>query len=393
MKTFRTPARRGQRGVSLIEALIAFAVMALGMLGVMGMQTTLRFNSDIAKQRSEATRLAQEQMEFLRAFSVLTLSPFHAADTRAYDAIVSAGPDPVQGYTMTNTTYTMTTTVQPLGDRKDVTVTVAWRDRQDGPQSVVLNSVIAGIDPALSGLLAIPPNGSPQKNPHGRHAGIPIEATFHGDGRRSLFSPRGESGNVHWVFDNATGVVTSLCTVRSGNQVSDCTAVSGLLISGVVRFDTDGQVSAAEAENPEGSLALDLDMALSLQGGHVDCFDNAPTAPTNATAVRYHCLVRPVGDNVRWSGTLDVVLGGGRTLGPAADQFRVCRYSDNYNGRDGIENLEHPRAYTDVTGPLTNQNFLVIRGDNSCPRDVAANPAQGDFLNSNTFEQAPNPAS
>jgi len=375
------PARR-QRGVSLIEALVAFAVMAIGMLGVMGVQTTLRFNSDISKQRSEATRLAQEQMELLRSFSVLPTTP----GVRAFDDIANSGPADVAGYTMTNTTYTLTTEVQAFADRKDVRVTVAWDDRQGTElrPSVVLNSVIAGVDPALSGMLSLPPNGSPLKNPLGRHVGIPIGAGFQQDPRFSVFTPPG--GSVHWVFNNATGVITRVCTVRDGNEVLGCTAVFGRLVTGVVRFDTDGQVSGPEAENPLGSLALPLDMQLTTQGGESSqCFDE----PANGgTAVRYFCVVT-TNENANWSGTLDVV---GLATGITADTFRVCRYSADYNGRGGIENLEHPRVYSDVDGILTNQNFLVIRGDNSCPTDGAADPDQGNFVDSSTVEHAPNPA-
>ena len=48
-----------QRGVSLVEAIVAMAVMAFGMMAIVGLQTTLRQNSDIAKQRSEAVRIAR----------------------------------------------------------------------------------------------------------------------------------------------------------------------------------------------------------------------------------------------------------------------------------------------------------------------------------------------
>lgn len=60
------------RGVSLIEALVALAVMAFGMLGVVGMQSTLRFNSDVSKQRSEAVRIVQETVEQRRNFSTIS---------------------------------------------------------------------------------------------------------------------------------------------------------------------------------------------------------------------------------------------------------------------------------------------------------------------------------
>ena len=66
----RIPAAAGARhgrGLSLIEAMVAFAVMGFGMLGVLGIQATLRNNADQAKQRTEAVRIAQEALESWRA--------------------------------------------------------------------------------------------------------------------------------------------------------------------------------------------------------------------------------------------------------------------------------------------------------------------------------------
>ncbi|MBL0296205.1 MAG: prepilin-type N-terminal cleavage/methylation domain-containing protein [Betaproteobacteria bacterium] len=80
--------RRSARGVSLVEALVALAVMAFGMLGLIGVQSTLRLNGDTAKQRSEAVRIAQSRLDDLRAFSVLPVT----AGASAYADIVSAGP-------------------------------------------------------------------------------------------------------------------------------------------------------------------------------------------------------------------------------------------------------------------------------------------------------------
>ena len=74
-----------ERGLSLIEALVAMAVMAVGMLGVLGMQATLRSNGDVAKQRSEAVRIAQATMETQRVFSVMGA----ASGGASYSGIVS----------------------------------------------------------------------------------------------------------------------------------------------------------------------------------------------------------------------------------------------------------------------------------------------------------------
>ena len=60
--------RSTARGFTLIEALIALLVLSFGMLAIAGFQVTLTRNSDLAKQRTEATRLAQQKVESLRSY-------------------------------------------------------------------------------------------------------------------------------------------------------------------------------------------------------------------------------------------------------------------------------------------------------------------------------------
>ena len=63
-------------------------------------------------------------------------------------------------------------------------------------------------------------------------------------------------------------------------------------------------------------------------------------------------------------------------IGSGNGDNRVCRYAADVDGSGAIDaNIEHPSDYVDVTGPLLAQNFLVVRGDQSCP--VAAG---GDSL-------------
>ena len=52
--------RSRSQGVSLFEALVALAVMAFGILGIVGLQMSLRQNADVSKQRAEAVRIALE---------------------------------------------------------------------------------------------------------------------------------------------------------------------------------------------------------------------------------------------------------------------------------------------------------------------------------------------
>ena len=61
------------RGATLLEALVAFLVLSLGMLTMARVQTSLRLNSDTARQRTEAVRLAAEDMETLRNFGAVAV--------------------------------------------------------------------------------------------------------------------------------------------------------------------------------------------------------------------------------------------------------------------------------------------------------------------------------
>lgn len=60
-----------QRGISLLETLIAVLVLAIGLLGVAGLQTTNLKNSQSAHQRTMAVMLAGSMAERIRANTAL----------------------------------------------------------------------------------------------------------------------------------------------------------------------------------------------------------------------------------------------------------------------------------------------------------------------------------
>lgn len=414
---------RLSRGVSLVEAMVALAIMGFGMLAVVGVQATMRLNADIAKQRSEATRVGQERMEALRAFT--------AIDTGAnqYTSIASAGAQNVAGLT-TNTTYRISQAVVDYVDppSKALTVTVAWNDRTDQTQQVVLRSVIAAAAPALSGTLSVRPGsaaGGPVRRPFSRHPTIPVLAKDFGTGR-SAFVPPWQSRYV-FVFNNITGVITGVCDLGfAGSGLTNDTITptdvaacdnntQAQLLSGFVRFwrDTSGpDLTAADVEDPPGP-ALRLRMRLTLTStGHPAtpfCIDDAGGLSTelfNQTLAyaTYFCVIQS-NTPALWSGTTEVeaqntdTIGGevewhisNSTSGPADEPpFRICRYTPATSDSNPVANRDHPRNYTDVAGNLIDQNFVAIPSGKSCPTDVAANPATGDLVNSNTLQHQPAP--
>lgn len=368
-----------QRGVSLIEALVALAVMAFGMLGIVGMQGTMRLNADIAKQRSEAVRIAQATIEGRRAFSTLS-----EPGSTAYGDIANQAAAAVAG-TTSNTTFTRTESVtSPPGGARSRTLSVAvtWADRTGQAQSVRLSTAITGTLPELSGSLSVPAYGGPTRLPRGRHAVVPPGAIDQGDGT-SRFSPPG-AGSVSWGFDNVTGYITQSC-------VADvCTPLNARLLAGFIRFATSAsQPTAADAETPP-SPSFPVTVGVYRTFPVIDppdfpwpCFSDA-----SATLfVSYFCAV-PVDTATgnRWSGRSEL-SGLTLILAPWIDSFsattyRVCRYTPVRGSHPvvpTIRNEDHPKDYLDVSTSLVSQNFLVIvAGDGAlrfdCPSDNAATP-------------------
>ncbi|NRF70906.1 prepilin-type N-terminal cleavage/methylation domain-containing protein [Aquincola sp. S2] len=238
-------SRPSPRGVALVEALVAMAIMAFGMLAVVGVQGTMRFNADIAKQRAEATRLAESELERIRAFS--TVGSGDAADSE-YDHIASLQGETT--FTGVNATFRLarTVTLSPSGQHKSLAVIVRWNDRIDVEQTVSLYDVISRADPLLSGLVMAAKPLSVVGRREGRHPTIPIGAKDLGDGT-SMFKPK-ESGTIAWVFNNATGAITHTCTgvttasasLTTGDKSAHCVAlsISAQLLSGEIRFNLRG---------------------------------------------------------------------------------------------------------------------------------------------------------
>jgi Tfp pilus assembly protein PilV len=401
---------RSSRGVSLVEAMVALAVMAFGMLAVVGVQSTLRLNAEIAKQRTEATRIAQETVEARRAFTAIE-------GAGGYDqAIVNAGPTAVNGL-ITNTTYSVQSEVVAYTDppAKALRVTVRWTDRSNQAQQVILASAIAAAAPGLSGTLAVRPGTAavgPVRRPLGRHPSIPPQARQIGGS--SAFVPPFQP-NMAIVFNNVTGVVTGVCNFNydtsndtiTADDIQSCNnTIIGQLLSGFVRFQlrTDGtELVAADVENPPGP-ALDLRMNINLtSSGHPSgtfCIDDANSVSVASGSLpfaTYFCVVYSNSTGL-WSGITTIEPRPPLTSSwdisddsSSDTNYRVCRYTSASSDAQSVPNADHPRDYANVSGNLTNQNFVVISSRKHCPTDVAANPDNGDFVNSNTLQHQPTP--
>ena len=393
--------RRSPRGVSLIEALVAMAVMAFGMLGLAGLQASLRGNSDQARQRSEAVRIAQANLENLRSFSVLNA----AAGRRSFDQIVSAAAADVTP-AGSNTNFTMQTIVtdpDPLdvlsvARHKRVVVDVAWADRNNLAQNVRFGTIVSATPPEIAGAMAAPADASPVQQTSGRNIAIPVGAVDQGDGT-SKFTPPGAAAGFSWTFNNVTGFITQICIGAI------CVDYNAVLLSGFVNFATGASApTVADAETPPSNILQNgagatVSVSVTLTApvaGSLGCYHLV-----GVSNVAYFCAIPVDAPSPYWSGRANVNLPAGFTMAGSIDddhdnRFRVCRYTVAaarvlpHPAVPPLRNEDHPLNYVFVRGPLTNQNFLVIRaGDDHDPFECPADDPSSPYVNGNTWHHQP----
>lgn len=403
------PSQFRQHGVSLVEALVALAVMSIGLLGVVGMQATLRNNADVSRQRSEAVRLAQTEIERLRSFTLLD-----GAASGVHDFADIASTSTPDVFTPSNTFVANATfhrsvnvTAVPTDgpQMKTVRVEVQWWDRRadasnssDPVQSIVLQTSIAKQAPELGATLGIPTNRSATQRPVGRNIAIPRQAIDNGDGT-STFRPSGSSG-VSWVFNNDSGLVTRIGskTVQavfvtgflrfatstsqptgalSEDPPSDGTAADGLpIVPAGDGFDGAGATLSTSAGGMSVETASPVLDVADFQGG---CALTLPYTDSGRTFQAFYCAVPTLGTGtggpfpVAWTGKLHVKprpsmveTGTPASADNSNSRYRVCRYT--------------PDPFTDdyFHDYRDNSNRYGVAGSPPTPRQVDAelrNPA------------------
>lgn len=397
------PLRR-QRGASLIEALVAVMVMGFGMMAVAGIQGRLRNSGDMAKQRAEATRIAVVEMERMRSYAALTRSDEVPDDALVFDEIVT-GSNEVQA---ASTSYKVERTVAPSGDGGiDVHLNISWRDRTSEDEealSLEWRTSLAAVEPKLVATAFVPPDsGISQRRARDRHTGLPSGAKTL-SAERSVFKPV-PSGSVALVFNNLTGMVTGLCDGLAGVSTKEITeadiaacansfASGAYLLSGHVRFSNADLPDPALANDPVLPVALAITLTSKDHPNPPLCFtDSSTNALAGVFATDYYCVIQPrtppAGDadkSLYWSGRTG--LSG---LSLAAGGYRVCRYSDDFNGDGKIGNAEHPLDYAKVAESLARQNFLVVKFEASCPAGQKVDLAAQVFRNTVTALHQPLP--
>jgi Tfp pilus assembly protein PilV len=364
-----TRARR-QAGVSLIEAMVALAVMAFGVLGVVGVQATLRANADNSRQRAEAVRIAQQGIENWRGFTVIPST----AGQVAYNDIAQ-GLQQTYSNSSYNTAYSLSlaASAAAVGRAQNVAATVSWTDRSNTAQSLTLSSTITGIPPELAGSLIIAGNAAPAQLAMGRNAVIPAAAVDQGNGT-STFSPPGGSG-LSWVFSNFTGLITSICN-------PNCNPSNSFFLGGYINFSTGPSPSASSPSSAAVQVGVVVNVT-SPAASQVTCFQQLISVTSTSGYEVYYCAIpvpTPTPPTVAsWSGQSDLVFYPSSLLSTSMSDvtegnYKVCRYTPVQSDSPPNGNVDHPLNYANVSGALVNQNFLVVGAPyvtsvTGCPTD------------------------
>jgi Tfp pilus assembly protein PilV len=264
----RRPAQRA-RGFSIIEALIAALVLSFGMMAIAGMQIGMSRNADVSKQRTEATRLAQQRMEQLRSW-VGRNAPnmrYNLASLGVTGSTANAVLPVRDTVVGDNATFTRDWSV--LGDSanlRQMVVTVTWRDRTEEEHTVTLNSVIATASQTDAGVIAASPVGGVGPSLTGRNQRdnrVPYDAVSIGTGRSTYRWPG--TGQPWLVFDDTNANILYRCAAQP-TSVTDL-AASCLAIRGYVLA---GYLSRADATWPTPVNLCGLTSAANVAS--VNCF-------------------------------------------------------------------------------------------------------------------------
>ena len=164
-------------GISLIEALIALAVMAFGLLAIARLHAELTASTAESKARAEAMQIAESRVDSLRNH----LEAGDGVDDTNGFAVVAAQLEET-GITGVNATFDVSVTPNPINTASvldpdaadfqgytDVAIDVSWTDARGETQSVTVSSAVTWSNPLHSINLARGrlPGGEPLPSPSG----------------------------------------------------------------------------------------------------------------------------------------------------------------------------------------------------------------------------------
>lgn len=168
--TTATPHLSGQRGISLIESLIAIVVTALGILGILGVQMRTLTDTSTTVRRAQAIRLIEDLGERMK------VNPNALASINAYVTKFEDGPPTSLGTCPTACTRTdmvaydlaewktsvsntlplgkASIFIPPAGQSSQLGVMIAWRENERDTSSTYKDQIDATKVRAADGSLS-----------------------------------------------------------------------------------------------------------------------------------------------------------------------------------------------------------------------------------------------
>ena len=349
----RTSLKR-MAGISLIEALVAAAILGFGGLALLKYQAYLVESSGYNRELQIAVHLANSKLNELRAFE----------SQDDFDAKLLSGNENHQaGDTIVAYSIDWIVTDNGPEEIRPVAVNVSWEDMRGETQNVMLATVIQRFEPSLSShtVQQVVRPGNPIR-PYERGLTIPIEAEDQGDGT-SVFQPPGADPDVQITFDNPTGDILDFDAGGGMNYLPNNTyyLLSGFLDvdSNVNNFMTNNNVTS---QLPIEFLLLEINGNQPLN--NYECWNDSHLEEQAFEGyITYTCIV--LADNTNefdqavWSGRMRIVLDdsgadyGWRTSG--GSNYKVCRHSHTYD------------PYEEIDRPLMNQNYAIQSANQGCP--------------------------
>ena len=344
------------RGFSLVEAVITMLLVAIGLLAMGATFMKLSRSEDVARQRSEATRLVVDQIEAMRAYTQIAAAGAGGAGVVSWAGLAS-GEDSIDSNAAFTRRWTLSGTAADT--MRTLRVDVTWTDRSNEAQTISIFTVIARTDPADVGVLGFPlPANTTLKRPKNRNLNIPVPAADLGNGE-SAFRLPGTSFAV--VFSNESGYVVKQCSLASGvttitlADLRDCSDATAYILAGYVSLAGLSSFPSGLAVNTSGLTGL---------SGATCSVSNAidQTSGNSIAGYKYYlCVVSMPTSGAHWSGGVRLA-GAGLNSG---SNTRVCRFQ--YPAAAGISaNQRNVQPYDRVAESLDSQNY-VITDANSCP--------------------------
>jgi len=302
-----------QRGIGLLEVLIAALVLAIGVAAVTKLQGDFFAASGESKARAEALAIAQSRLETMRNYmnEIETQTEFQTT----YDVVSDANTATINGV---NASYSREETIAANGEGRTVTVTVAWDDALGDEQSVALSTVLVFVSPRAPGDAANEAAGPLVSAPTGRaelgKGAAPVGATLTSNSDGTSLYDSGD-GNLNLVFGGGNKIVLTLvdaCDAAGGN----CTDF--VKISGRVFID-----AATQSINPGEINVQASDAAFCTRffevGGSVSVVQPSTTsaALTASGDYKYFDYTCYLGGG--WHGNIGLLLSGG-----IAQNDKVC---------------------------------------------------------------------